>query len=87
VEESEVEDGGEEVSRLDCGRSCMRSNLVEREDAKASEATGEGYDLSVDGEGAGRRAKDEEGVLELSVNLFLAARQVVLNHSSVSQLY
>jgi hypothetical protein len=78
VEESEVEDGGEEaISGLDCGRSCVKSDFVKREDAEASESGREGDDLGVGVEGARGGAKDKEGVLELSIDLFPAARQVV----------
>jgi hypothetical protein len=58
----EVEDGGEEVSRLDCGRSCVRSYLVEGEDAEAAKAGGKGDDLGVGWKGARRGAENESQV-------------------------
>jgi hypothetical protein len=76
--EREVEEGSKEALRgLDCDRSRVRSDLVKGEDAEPSEASGEGDDLGVGVEGAGRGAEKEEGMLKLSVDLFPAVRQVV----------
>jgi hypothetical protein len=67
VEDGEVEERGKEVisrkeaiSRLDRGRSYVRSDFFERENTEATEAGVEG---------------DEERVLKLSIDLFPAARQ------------
>ena len=78
VDEREVEEGSQEaVSRLDRGCSCVRSNFVKGEDAEATKAGREGDDLGVCVEGAEGGAEDEEGVLELSVDLFPAVRHVI----------
>jgi hypothetical protein len=82
VEDGEVEERGKEVisrkeaiSRLDRGRSYVRSDFFERENTEATEAGVEGDDLGVGVEGARGGAEDEERVLKLSIDLFPAARQ------------
>jgi hypothetical protein len=78
VVEGEAEKEGDEAVGGGCrSGSRFRSDLLESEDAETTEAGREGDDVGVGGEGAEGGAEDEEGVLEMLVEVVPTAGQVI----------